>query len=209
MKRLLLIISILTCTFSTLTLTTSCSENEEVGEYDNWKERNQHFVDSIAALASSGTDGWEKFVAYNLDSAYEASVHNTNHYIYVKKIEEGKGEYNALYNDSVRVHYLGRLIPTAAYPQGYIFDKSYSSYALNEATDVPTPFMVRAVVTGFTTALLHMVEGDRWQVVIPYYLGYGDTSSSETGMEGYSTLIFDIKLARIYKYRKDTNTSWH
>jgi len=53
-----------------------------------------------------------------------------------------------------------------------------------------------------------MVEGDRWKIVVPYYLGYGE-SSSLTTIPNYSTLIFDVKLARIYKYKIDTDTTWH
>lgn len=188
----------------------SCSETEEVGEHDNWKERNQHYVDSIASMANSGRDGWSKILAFHLNDSVESLNPNNNHYIYVKKMESGSGTLKPLYSDSVRVHYLGRLIPTTDYPQGYIFDKSYTGYTLNEATDVPSAFGVKNVVPGFTTALMHMVEGDSWKVVIPYYLGYGEeTSSSSSKLEGYSALIFDMKLARIYRYQIDTNTSWH
>ena len=50
MKRLFYILPIL----ATLLFLTSCSENEEAGEYDNWQARNQQYVDSIAQLANSG-----------------------------------------------------------------------------------------------------------------------------------------------------------
>lgn len=205
-KRSLYILSLLALPLALC----SCSETEEAGEHDNWKERNQHYVDSIAGLANAGRDGWTKFVAYNLNDSVEASHPNNNHYIYVQKLESGTGTLKPLFNDSVRVHYMGRLIPTNDYPQGYIFDKSYTSYTLNEATDVPAAFGVKSVVPGFTTALLHMVEGDNWKVVIPHYLGYGeDGSQSDSKLEGYSALIFDIKLSCIYRHKIDTNTSWH
>jgi FKBP-type peptidyl-prolyl cis-trans isomerase FklB len=59
------------------------------------------------------------------------------------------------------------------YPYGFNFGKSYSSSTLNETTDVPTLMAVNQNITGFATALMHMVEGDRWKIYIPYYLGYG------------------------------------
>lgn len=186
----------------------SCSENNEAGEYDNWPARNQHYVDSIAALAEAGTDGWSKMIAYNLISTEENPDQDVNHYIYVKKIQAGEGTRKPEFNDSIRAHYLGRLIPTASYPQGNVFGKSYTTYALNEDIDVPALMAVNANVTGFATAVMNMVEGDQWKVVIPYYLGYGVAGQTTGNILGYSTLIFDVKLARIYKYKIDTNTTW-
>ena len=188
----------------------SCSENEEAGEYDNWQTRNQQYVDSIANLANAGRDGWTKIIAYNLITREERPDLNNNFYIYVQKLENGTGTRHAEQNDSVRIHYLGRLIPSASYPQGNVFDKSYSTYTFNEETDVPK-LMAAAnnMLTGFATAVMNMVEGDRWKVVIPYYLGYNPKVNPSSKVPDYSTLIFDIKLARIYKYHIDTDTTWH
>lgn len=186
----------------------SCTEKEEVGEFDNWQARNIASIDSIAKVCDANADGtWSRICAYNLNDSVEALSPDNAHYIYVQKLENGTGTYSPLYSDSVRVHYMGRLIPTTNYPQGRIFDKSYSSYTFNEATDVPTLYAVSSVVTGFSTALMHMTEGDRWRVYIPSYLGYGTTE--KTGIPEWSTLVFDIKLAHIYRKQIDTDTSWH
>lgn len=193
--------------FSSLFILGSCSENDEVGEYDNWKERNQQYIDSIANLASIGADGWSKMLSFTLMDSVENINPNNNHYIYIQKIEEGAGTTYPMYNDSVRVHYLGRLIPSSSYAQGYIFGKSYSTYTFNEATDVPAIMAVKDNIVGFATATMHMVEGDRWRIVIPYYLGYGTSSSAS--IPGYSALIFDVKLARVYRYKSGADTTWH
>ena len=193
--------------FSSLFILSSCSENDEVGEYDNWKERNQQYIDSIASLANTGTDGWSKMLSFTLMDSVENINPNNNHYIYIQKIEEGAGTTYPMYNDSVRVHYLGRLIPSSSYAQGYIFGKSYSTYTFNEATDVPAIMAVKDNIVGFATATMHMVEGDRWKIVIPYYLGYGTSSSAS--IPGYSALIFDVKLARVYRYKSGADTTWH
>jgi len=197
------------CLASLMLGLSSCSEIEETGEYDNWLNRNTVYLDSIANVCDKNADGtWTKICSFNLNDSVEAITKDKTHYIYVKKLSEGDGDYKPQYNDSVRVHYLGRLIPSASYSEGYIFDKSYSTYKFNELTDVPTLFCVNKVVTGFSTALMHMKVGDYWRVYIPYYLGYGTTSSS-SGIPAYSLLVFDIKLARIYKYQIDKDTSWH
>lgn len=201
-------IIILSTMLLTLFALGSCSESEEVSEYDNWQVRNQQYVDSIAALADAGTDGWTKIVAYTLVDSVENKNPDPNHYVYVQKVSQGEGTRYPMYNDSIRVHYLGRLIPSEAYPQGRIFGKSYSTNELNEATDVPTLMALNSNIVGFATATLHMVEGDAWKIVVPYYLGYGENDYSSASIPGFSTLIFDIKLARIYRYKVDTDTSW-
>jgi len=204
MKKILYILPILSLLFF------SCKENNEVGEYDNWPARNQHYVDSISALANEGKDGWSRIIAYNLMTREERPDLTNLHYIYVKKLENGTGERHPEQNDSVRVHYMGRLIPSMSYTQGYVFDKSYSTYAFNEETDVPKLMAVaNNMITGFSTAVMNMVEGDRWQVVIPYYLAYNPKVNPSSLVPDYSALIFDIKLAKIYRYKIDLDTTWH
>ena len=204
MKRIVYILSLFAIILS------SCSEKDEVGEYDNWRARNQHYVDSIAALADAGSNGWTKIIAYNLMTKEERPDLNNNYYIYVQKLEDGTGERHPEQNDSVRVHYIGRLIPSMSYPQGNVFDKSYSTYTFNEETDVPKLMAAgNDIITGFATAIMNMVEGDRWKVVIRYYLGYNPDVNPSSSIPDYSALIFDIKLVRIYKYHIDTDTTWH
>lgn len=190
-------------------LLVSCNESEEAGEFDNWQERNRHYVDSIAHLADTGADGWTKIVAFDLSDEAENAAPDNSHYVYVQKTAQGTGTASPHFADSVRVHYLGRLIPTATYAQGYVFGKSYSTYTLNEATDVPALLAVSQNVDGFATALMHMVEGDACRIVIPSYLGYGASPAASGSVPAHSTLIFDVKLARIYRYGIDTDTTWH
>ena len=187
----------------------SCSEKDEVTEYDNWQEKNQQFIDSIANVARTNADGmWEVLKSFNLGDDDNLYANNNNYHVYVKKLETGTGTFSPMYVDSVRVHYSGRLIPTQQHPQGYNFGKSYSANVLNEATDVPTLLGVNQNNAGFTTALMHMREGDHWRIYIPYYLGYGNKDYTSGKIPAYSTLIFDLKLARIYRYKIDTNTAW-
>lgn len=192
----------------TLCLPLSCSEQDEVGEFDDWQQRNAQYLDSIAAVARANADGsWTVYPAFTMSDSLGPDADN-NYYVYVQKIENGSGTLNPQFNDSVRIHYSGRLIPSDSYPQGYNFGKSYNGPSLNEATDVPTLLAVNANVVGMATAIMHMVVGDRWRVIVPYYLGYGSSSSSSYSIPAYSTLIFEVKLARIYRYQIDTDTGW-
>lgn len=196
--------------FAVTCLICSCSEKDEVSEYADWKVRNERFIDSIASVASTNADGtWEVIKSYTVGDSTEMYLGHNEYFIYVKKLETGTGATYPLYSDSIRVHYSGRLMPTSEHPQGYNFGKSYSGNTLNEETDVPTLFGVSQSIVGFTTALMHMHEGDRWLVYVPYYLAYGTTDYSSAYIPAYSTLVYDMKLARIYRYGIDTDTSWH
>jgi FKBP-type peptidyl-prolyl cis-trans isomerase len=48
------------------------------------------------------------------------------------------------------------------------------------------------LITGWNTALREMPAGSRWEIVIPYHLGYGTRQAGV--IKPYSTLIFDITL---------------
>ncbi len=207
MKKIFNILLLLAVSSSLLTLV-SCSETEEITDYDNWEVRNQLYIDSIAQECEKNTDGkWLKICAYKFDEKIEELNKNKNHYIYVHKDVEGKGTYSPLFNDTVRIHYKGQLIPSPAYPTGYVFDRSYTGYTLNEDIDVPSKFGVNNVGVGFSTALMYMVEGDQWKVYIPSYLAYGQDGTST--IHPNSALIFDIKLAKVYKFGMDEDTTWY
>ena len=46
----------------------SCEDTVEVGEYDNWQEKNALFIDSIAKVARANEDGnWKMFSENGLD----------------------------------------------------------------------------------------------------------------------------------------------
>ena len=182
-----------TLTLSVLLGLTSCEETTEVGEFDNWQERNAHFVDSISAEARANTYGdWKVFLAEGLDASKEWC---DEYYVYCQVIEEGNGMEHPLYTDSVVINYSGRLMPTDTYPDGYLFDSSYRG-ELNPSFNVPVTLALNETVKGFYTALQQMADGDIWKVYIPYTLGYGTSGSS--AIPGYSTLVFDINLVSFH-----------
>jgi FKBP-type peptidyl-prolyl cis-trans isomerase FklB len=87
--------------------------------------------------------------------------------------------------DTVRTHYEGKLI------DGTIFD---SSIKRNE----PAEFPVEGVIPGWTEALQKMKVGDKWQLVIPSELAYGEAGAGGV-IPPHATLIFDIELLDIVK----------
>lgn len=169
----------------------SCSEEEgEAAEFDNWQERNETYFTNLynTAKGASGSK-WKTFKSWSLE---ESAATKADDHIVVEVLKEGTGTESPLFTDQVKIHYRGNLMPSASYPSGYQFDSSwYGEY--NTDIMVPMESKVSGFVNGFSTALLNMHAGDRWRVYIPAALGYG-SSTSNTSIPAYSTLVFDLTL---------------
>lgn len=173
----------------------ACSESEDtVEEFPDWKNRNEAYFDNIYEKAMGIEDGsWKIIRKYSLEDTIPAGY--TDH-IVVEVLEEGTGSGCPMFTDSVLVNYRGCLLPSTSYPEGYVFDQSYTG-DYNPETAMPSKLYVGSLIDGFTTALQYMHIGDRWRVYIPYQMGYG--TSATTSIPAYSTLIFDIALVAYYR----------
>ena len=173
---------------SSLFISCSESDDEEADDFANWQVRNEAFFASLEDSLSRDAATWMKIKSFTKDAGVAGS--NTD-YIYVKVLESGDGNELPLYNDTARISYLGRLIPTAKYPEGMVFDRTYfGSYSVETTTTSTLP--IAGYIIGFATALLHMHRGDRWRIFIPRQLGYDETP--QTSIPAYSTLIFDVAM---------------
>ena len=177
----------------------SCDETAEVGEYDNWQERNEAYTDSLAKSAVNGltpedaaTGQIFRILAYNLDPEVEWE---SGDYVYCRKLTESSDTVCPMFTDSIRMNYRGRLIPSASYPEGYVFDQSFKTAELDPSINVPKSFKLSGLVTGMATALQYMHAGDIWRIWIPNGLAYGEDGT--TGVPGWSTIIFDVNLTEI------------
>lgn len=197
------------CLMSLLLVLFSCEEVDEVTVYDNWQERNQAFVDSVAALTGDRYIGTpEALRAVRMNELFALQVWGSStaesiQYVYCKKIKEtedtdARAPY---YTDTVEAFYYGTLIT------GEMFDGNFDGYGaldtgvLNDtvkapgAFDSPSTFEVSGVITGWTTVLQYMRPGDRWMVYVPWQSAYGVTASG--GIPGYSVLVYDMELVDI------------
>lgn len=210
--------------FVSIGLLSSCEDNisqeyqEDLTEFTTqWQERNTAFFDSIMTVACNevanaktiyGNDWqahcqWRVFLSFakvggrRTDSICARVISTTN--------EENKAF--PLYTDSVKINYIGHLIPTKSYPEGRVFDHSgiYESeaYVFSPNYSIPSCFAVSNVVEGLTTALMHMHVGDRWMIYMPQELGYMSTSAGV--IPSYSTLCFDTQLKAFYRKGENTN----
>ena len=192
--------------FSVSLAVTSCEETDGVVDpYFNWQERNELYIDSIARVANANLGNevgqWKAVHTYKFNPPINDLNPDVRDYVYCRILEKGTGTVKPLYSDSVAAHYRGQLIPLYD-GQKVVFDQSFQG-ELKEDLAVPVTFGlwegVGGVIEGWSTALPQMVEGDRWEVHIPYQLGYGIYGRNE--IPGYSALVFDMQLVKIYTNR--------
>ena len=184
----------------------SCSESDGAEDpYANWEERNQRYIDSIAVVAEANQGNevgqWKIIRSYKLGDLNLGEKGDVNDNVYCKILAEGDGTVSPLSTDSVDVHYRGQLIPLNNGTK-VVFDQSYQG-ELDLNTAVSTGFKPGGVIAGWTTALQRMKAGDRWEIYIPYQLAYGKSGSNRgsVAIPGYSTLIFDLYLAKVIPLR--------
>lgn len=87
-------------------------------------------------------------------------------------------------NDPCVCHYAGTLI------DGSEFDSS-------RKRGKPLTFKPSGVVSGWTEALMLMRPGDRWELVLPARLAYGEGGAGGGKIPGGATLVFDLELLEV------------
>jgi len=100
-----------------------------------------------------------------------------------KVLKKGSGTVFPKATDTVKTHYHGTLI------DGTVFDSSVER-------GQPVSFPVNRVIAGWTEALQKMKVGDKWQLVIPSDLAYGERGTPPKIGPG-ATLVFDVELLAI------------
>ena len=191
-----------------LSLFSACSESDGdvTDDFADWQQKNDTYFNKVYTEAQnavkSGSTEWKVMTKWSIN---EASAQATDH-IVAKVLQKGEGTVSPVFTDYVNVHYRGRLIPTANYPEGRVFDQSFTSQELNTQTAYPTYFQINNIqADGFATALQYMHVGDYWRVYVPYALGYG--AAIMDNIPAYSTLVFDIYLCRFSADDRDV-ISW-
>ncbi|MCR5132258.1 MAG: FKBP-type peptidyl-prolyl cis-trans isomerase [Prevotella sp.] len=216
MKQFISILSVFCLAFCLSTSLVSCSEEDDsVEEFPNWQEANENYFNNlfteVQKRISAGDTSWRLIRQWSLQDSLSLGPES---YVIAHVLESGSGR-QPLYSDTVFVHYQGRLLPSTSYPTGYVFEQTwYNSY--DPTTMRPQKMGVSQTVSytyssstgtysastssnidGFTTALMDMHVGDRWEIYIPYALGYGTTANNS--IPAYSTLIFDLTLSACYR----------
>ena len=101
-----------------------------------------------------------------------------------KVINKGTGDVHPTANNTVTVHYTGKLT------DGTIFDSSVQR-------GEPATFPLNRVIPGWTEGVQLMVVGDKWTFIIPSELAYGSNGIPQAGIGPNATLIFEVELLKI------------
>ena len=132
-----------------------------------------------AAMGAAMKKEGEEFLAAN---AGKEGVRVLPSGLQYKVITEGSGKKPGP-KDQVNCHYCG------TFPDGTKFDSSYDS-------GEPAVFGVNQVIAGWTEALQLMSEGSKWELYIPYNLGYGE-HGAPGAIPPYSALVFTVELISV------------
>jgi len=129
-------------------------------------------------------------------------------FIMYKELVDGDGA-RPLFSDQVKVQYTGWYKIDWTKPDTYtdeegkliknkqIFDSTANRGNIPSTLKVATSINSYdgGIIDGFSTALQHMEVGDKWEVWIPWQLGYGSSASGT--IPAYTTLVFEIELVSI------------
>lgn len=137
----------------------------------------------VEARAAMGSENIKKGKAFMAVNGKKDGVTQTDSGIQYRVLAAGSGKKKPGPTDSVTVHYKGTLI------NGEEFDSSYSR-------GEPATFPLNRVIQGWQQIMPMMVEGAKWEVVIPADLAYGERGS-QGGIGPHETLVFEIELITV------------
>ncbi|MCD7973932.1 MAG: FKBP-type peptidyl-prolyl cis-trans isomerase [Candidatus Azobacteroides sp.] len=162
----------------------SCSSDDE-DEVAVWKAENEAFFDNLETRSD----------------LHKIKAGSNNGSVYYKVLASGDPDQaSPVYTSTVDVRYRGVTLSgfnrnTDEIIVGEEFDTSDKK--LTEEGYLPATFKLSNLIEGWWVALQEMVPGDKWQLYIPWQLGYG-SSGSGTKIPGYSTLIFEVELLKVH-----------
>ena len=171
-------------------LLTACNKDNEDPTVEAWKLQNEQALNDLARNP--------EFTALKIPGGFDFNI-------YYRVIRQGDGK-RLYYNSRAEVYYKGWFVVTNAdknIKAGDVFDQrlfddgATLKFAVNHRV-ADTNY--RSGIEGWGVALQNMVEGDKWEIWIPYHLGYGDqderNNSGVVIIPAYSTLAFEIELIK-------------
>ncbi len=136
----------------------------------------------LAKMAAEAAANAELAGTFLAENGKQEGVTTLESGLQYKILASGEGKTPAA-ESKVEVHYSGTLI------DGTEFDSSYKR-------GEPASFPVNGVIAGWTEALQLMKEGDKWQLVIPPALAYGERGAPPV-IPPNSALVFDVELLKV------------
>ena len=182
-------------------LITSCKKDDENPYLEIWKQQNEKAFNDLAFNPD--------YTELRMSGGYATSI-------YYRVIQKGEGK-RIYYNSRAEVYYKGWFVVTNAdmnKTAGTVFDQRLFddgvTFRLAISAQASDNNIYKQVITGWSIALQYMVEGDKWEIWIPYRLAYYDEKNLPAGMPGFSTLAFEIELIKaidLDEYNLSTGSS--
>lgn len=135
----------------------------------------------MAASAGANQEASDAFLAEN---AQKEGVNVSESGLQYRVLESGSdGGASPTLEDTVVVHYHGTL------PDGSVFDSSVERGS-------PATFGLKHIIQGWQEALPLMKEGDKWELVLPPSLAYGEQGAGgDIGPN--QALVFEVELLEV------------
>lgn len=173
---------------------TSCEETMEASKFDDWRPRNEAFLDSLEQVYNDESDPSLQFIVPLNDNKAKLFYKD----ITPESVKDKLGA-TPIYTDSVQVYYRGSYIFGNVFDQNYLgkegpdpkFDVPLDCY-VSPYVERPRGWPIGTVISGWGEFLQHMKIGQRWRVYLPSDYAYG--TGGNGSIPGYSTLIFDMQL---------------
>lgn len=155
-------------------------------EYGKYQQKLQLFQrEEYMELASKNQKRSDDFLAQNRS---KTGIKELASGIQYRVIEAGDGK-NASLEDTVSVHYSGKLIGTEVFDNYQEFDSTYKNGQPLEMD------MKQVGMPGWREIIPMMKKGDKWQVFLPPEMAYGVKGQSPIGPN--EVLVFDVHLLEI------------
>jgi FKBP-type peptidyl-prolyl cis-trans isomerase FklB len=136
----------------------------------------------VAEMTAAAAENAKQAEAFLSKNSLQEGVVSLPSGLQYKVLAKGEGATPKI-DSKVEVHYAGTLI------DGTEFDSSYQR-------GEPVSFPVNGVIPGWTEALQLMKEGDKWQLVIPPQLAYGENGAPPV-IPANSALVFEVELLKV------------
>ncbi len=155
-------------------------------EYGKYQQKLQLFQrEEYLALADKNQQRSDQFLAQNRG---KTGIKELASGIQYRVIEAGSGK-NASLDDTVEIHYSGKLIGTEVFDNYQEFDSTYKNGQPLEMD------MSKIGMPGWREIIPMMKSGDKWQVFLPPEMAYGVNGQGPIGPN--EVLVFDVHLLAI------------
>lgn len=183
MKKILILIGLLVA----VATIPACKDDENeklLQTYTEWKQTNDDWVAEMARKTNpDGTPYYTTVVP-----AWNTGAFILMHYFNDRA--ETAGNLVPLYTSTVDVRYIGYTCKDEA------FDSSTNVNSFGKLGIAR--FGCNSVIQGWTIALENMHVGDTCEIIVPYNVGYGSSTSGT--LPPFTSMRFNLRLEDIYKY---------